>query len=67
LGDDPLSNFGRQRAAGHFEIVVRLQILPELGSRAEEEPEAQRRIRGDAAAFVDDLGDAVRRNVQRPR
>jgi hypothetical protein len=67
LGGDALGNVRRQRTTGHLQVVVRLQVLPELRRPAEEEPEAQRRVGSDAAAVVDHLGDPVWRDVQRPR
>lgn len=42
---------------------MRLQVHPEFRAVAEIEAEPERRVRRDAAAVVDDLGDAVRRNA----
>jgi len=44
-----------------------LQVEPELRAVAEVEAEPERRVGGDAAAAVDDLGDAVWRNADRTR
>ena len=47
-----------QRLARDRQIVVRLQVQPELGFHAEEDAQARGGIGGDAALAGDDLPDA---------
>src|SRR6185437_6193479 len=59
LSDDLLAGFGR---CG-LEIVVCLQIHPELCAGAEEAPETQRGLGADAAPAGENLGDAIGRHL----
>src|ERR687892_744099 len=49
---------------GHTKLVEALQVEPELGARAEEVAQAQRRIAGDRASAVKDRGHAVRGDLE---
>src|SRR5690606_17150810 len=49
----------------HLEVVVALQVDPELGRRAEVPREPQSRVGADAALSVHDLVDAPRRHPDR--
>lgn len=55
--------FVRQRFARQRQIVVRLQVQPELGLHAEIHPEAGSGVRGDGAFAGDDLSDAALRHA----
>jgi hypothetical protein len=67
LSGDPLGRFRFERTPGELEVVVRLEIHPELGCGAEEEAEPERGVGTDAAAIVDDLRNAVGRDPERSR
>jgi hypothetical protein len=64
---DPLGRLAGQLPAHDLEIVVRLQVQPELRAVAEVQAETQRRVGGDPSSVVDDLGDPVGRDADRPR
>jgi hypothetical protein len=49
---------------GDPNFVKALQVEPEFRSRAKEMAQAQCRIAGDGAPPIQDLGDAVGRNVE---
>jgi hypothetical protein len=66
MSPDPLGGFAAELSAGELEVVVRLQVQPELRAVAEVEAEAERGVGADPAPAVDDLGDAVRRDTDRP-
>ena len=55
------------RVPRDIEVIHALQIEPELGSHAEGSPDAQRGVRGDGPAAVDDLVDAPGCNADRLR
>jgi len=48
------------------EVVVRLQVEPDLGRNAEVLPEPEGSIRGDRPLAADDLADTIGRNVNIP-
>jgi hypothetical protein len=50
-------------AARHLEIVVRLQVDPELWAVAEMKAESECRVCRDAPSVVDDFGDPVWRDA----
>jgi hypothetical protein len=52
-------------ATGEFEIVVGLQVQPELRAVAEIQAETERGVGADPPPLVDNLGDAVRRDADR--
>ena len=54
---------GSQLPAGQFEVVVCLQVHPELRAVAEEQAEAQGGIRRDAAPVVHNLRNAAGRDA----
>ncbi|HYL81907.1 MAG TPA: hypothetical protein VEU07_13900, partial [Candidatus Acidoferrum sp.] len=61
-GFDPFGVLRWQGLAGNLEIVVGLEVHPELRAIPEIEAEAEGRVRRNAASFVHDLGDSVRGN-----
>ena len=67
LGGDPLGRFRAESTPGELEVVMRLEIHPELGCGAEEEARTERGVGTDAAAIVDDLRNAVGEDAERSR
>jgi len=51
---------GRQIAVRDLQIVICLEVHPEFRAVPKIQRKPQRRVSGDAAAIVDDLGNAVR-------
>src|SRR5579862_3627009 len=51
--------------SSHLQIVMRLQIQPELRRVAKVQGEPQCRVGGNATAIVDDLSDPIRRDPDR--
>jgi hypothetical protein len=62
---DALGVRGIEVPPRHLQIIVGLQVHPELRAVAEVQAEPQRRVRRDAPPIIDDLGDPVRRNADR--
>ena len=67
LGGDPLGQFRAESTSGELEVIVGLEIHPELRCGAEEEAEPERGVGTDAAAIVDDLRNAVGWDPERSR
>ncbi len=63
-GADVAVDFLRYLIFGDFELVVLLHVQPEFGAIFEVAAKPQGGIRGDAAAFIHDLGDARDRNMK---
>jgi hypothetical protein len=57
-GVNVAGDFGGARVIGHLQVVAGLQVHPEGGVVLEVAGEAQGGVGGDAAALVDDIGDA---------
>ena len=57
-GVDVAGDFGRELVFGDLEVVAGLEVHPEGGGVLEIASEAQSGVGGDAAALVDDVGDA---------
>ena len=55
---DVAGDFGREMVFGDLQVVAGLQVHPEGGVVLEVTCQAKGGIGGDAAALVDDIGDA---------
>src|SRR5271168_1063909 len=64
---DPFHRVGPEILARHFEIIVSLQIQPELRAVTEVQTQPQGSIGSYPATVVHDLSDPVRRNTNRLR
>src|SRR5436190_23213714 len=64
---DTFRILGSQIPPGHLEIIIALEVHPELRTIAEVQAQPQRGVGRDASSIVDDLGDSVRRNTDRFR
>ena len=47
-----------QGVPGGLQVVIRLEVRPELGTRSKVPRQPKRRIRGDATPLVDDIRDS---------
>src|SRR5487761_553963 len=52
---------------GQADLIKALQVQPEFRSRAEKMSETQGRVTGDCPPSIQDLRDAVGRDIQLPR
>ena len=58
------AQFGASGVEGDLEVVPGLEVEPELRRRAEELGETEGSVGGDAAAALDDFGDALGRDAE---
>jgi hypothetical protein len=67
VGGDVRGFLRREFAAGEPEVVVRLQVHPELGAVAEVERKPQRDVGADRTFIANDLADTIRLDAERFR